>query len=85
MDEHKIPMLCMIAIFTPGLIGSPSPGRISVFFDLWSYSFLLWVIQRSAGLMDEACFAVYVQFKMHDACQTFIFLKGALVEVGMLF
>lgn len=25
--------------------------------------------------MDEDCFAVYVQFKMRDACQTYYFLK----------
>ena len=29
----------------------------------------------SVGLMDEGCFAVYVQFKVHDACQTFIFKR----------
>lgn len=32
---------------------------------------LFWVIQRSVELMDEGCFAVYVQFKMHDACQIY--------------
>lgn len=46
----------------PGLESSSIYGLILILF---------WVIQRSVELMDEGCFAVYVQFKMHDACQNY--------------
>ena len=50
-----------------------------------AYSFLVRVVQRSVGLMDEGCFAAYIQFKGTMPVRLIVFKRELSLEQGCYF
>lgn len=75
----------MIAVFTPGLTGSPNASQDPSLFRFMAYSFQVWVIQRSSGLMDEDLSAVYIQFKRRMPVRLIVFKRELSLEQGCNF
>lgn len=82
---RTIPTSCMIADFTPRLTRSPNASQDPSLLRFMAYSFQEWVIQRSTGLMNEDCSAVYTQFKPRMPVRLTVFKRELSLEQGCYF